>query len=200
MNWTELNCELSDWLNLNCELLLNWTTELNFLNWTAHMCELLLWTGVGLNCELLVEKHVKVIFCGEENVKKWFWGFFAWFHPDCWVQTQHLETNFDMWNLKFTRKNRFSRNFLIFLKWSYFKDSLQFSSVQFSSVHLNCSKVQQFRITRVYWNPSNESHIDYLLWLRMETLFTLWLRKKLGLLISPLLLVIWDCMCLIIKE
>ena len=73
LSWTEMNCELSDWLNMNCELLLNWT-ELFELNCT-RMCELLLWTGVGLNCELLIEKHVKVIFCWEENVKKWFGGF-----------------------------------------------------------------------------------------------------------------------------
>ena len=52
-NWTELECELSDWLNLNCDLLLNWI-ELFELNCThvrtviVNWCRTELW-AVGRN-------------------------------------------------------------------------------------------------------------------------------------------------------
>ena len=77
--------------------------------------------------------------------------------------------NFDMWNLELTRKNvelvsekfDFPELKLFFT----FYNSVQFSSVQFS-VHLNCSKVQQFRTTRpCAWGGDLVSNPVWVMWL-----------------------------------
>ena len=146
LNWTELNwTELWTFRLVELEL---WT--LNFLNWTARMCELLLWTpesrlvivlvqeislwtqnkrnvvnkttGAALNYELLIEKHVKVIFCGEENVKEWFGGFFRAISPGLLgpnTKSRKWISICEIWNWREKTLN-WSRKSLIFLNWSYF--------------------------------------------------------------------------------
>ena len=71
----------------------------------SPMCELLLWTGVGLNCELLVEKHVKIIFYVNENVN--FGGGVLLCDFTRTIGSKHKisKMNFDMWNLELTRKH-----------------------------------------------------------------------------------------------
>ena len=143
---TELNWTVNFQIGWTWTVNFYWT-ELNFLNWTARMCELLLWTGVGLNCELLVEKHVKVIFCGEENVKNDFGDFLRDFTRTAGSKHKISKMNFDMWNLELTRRN--VELISLELKLCLGQFTVQFSSVQFS-VHLNCSKVQQFRTTKAH--------------------------------------------------
>ena len=157
MNWTELNWTVNFQIGWTWTVNFYWT-ELNFLNWTARMCELLLWTGFGLNCELLVEKHVKVIFCGEENVKKWFWGFFRAILPDCWVQTQNLENEFRYVKFGIDENKRRTDLEKVWFSWTevIFKtvhNSVQFSTIQFSS---------QFTWTVAKFNSSGQLGI-YLL-------------------------------------
>ena len=149
MNWTELNCTVKDWLNLNCELLLC-CTEPNCLNWTARMCELLMWTGFGLNCKLLVEKHKKVIFCGEENIQKLIWGIlsFDFTRTAAWVQTQNLENELRYVKFGIDEKKRWTDLKKVWFSWTEVIFETVHRSVQFS-VHLNCSKVQQFRTIRI---------------------------------------------------
>ena len=137
MNWTELNwTEL--WTFRLAELEL-WTfIELNWTFWTElHACANCYCELVSdwRNCELLVEKHVKVIFCGEENVKKWFWGFFRAILPGLLgpnTKSRKWISICEIWNWR-EKTSNWSRKSLIFLNWSYFYDSSHFISVQFSS-------------------------------------------------------------------
>ena len=150
MLWPFRLVELELWTFIEPEL--NWT-ELNFLNWTARMCELLLWIGVGLNSELLVEKHVKVIFCADEDVKKDFGDFFARFHPDFWVQTQNLENEFRYVKFGIDEKKRWIGLEKVWFSWTEVIFTTVYSSVQFSS---------QFTWTVAKFNSSGQLGI-YLL-------------------------------------
>ena len=134
-DWTELNwTEVWTFRLVELEL---WTfIELNWTFWTElHACAncYCMWTGVGLNCELLIEKHVKVIFCGEEYVKKNWGDFFARFHPDCWVQTQNLENEFRYVKFSIDEKKRWTGLEKVWFSWTEVIFKTVYSSVQFSS-------------------------------------------------------------------
>ena len=73
-------------------------------------------------------------------LKNDFWDIFAGFHPDCWVQTQHLENEFryvkfgiDEKNVELVSKKFDFLELKLFLK----QFTVQFSSVQFSSVQFS---------------------------------------------------------------
>ena len=130
-NWNELNWTVN--FQIGCW---TWTVnfywiELDFLNRNARMCELLLWNVVGLNFELLVEKHVKVIFFADENVKKWFWGFFARFHPDCWVRAPNLENEFRYVKFGIDEKRRWTGLEKVWFSWTEVIFKTVYNSIQF---------------------------------------------------------------------